>query len=157
MVYYWLLCLLRGHFIVAMKTIQKGASDLSLILGVALKYVGGVALFLMAVVGTLSVDLVLLAYAEKKGNAFLTGFILGSMFSGGSTNPLPLLIASPITSAIAVGLSFALGVSGVGLFILAGWAAAATLFLIGVGLEALGKAMDPEEAGYDQPGSFAYR
>ena len=126
------------------KSIQKGVSDFSFIIGRGLIYGGGAALFVMAAVGTVAIDLVLLAYADKSHNHFLTGYILGSMFFGPRVDPLALFIISPITSAIAVGLSFALGVPGVGVAILAGWALAATVLAVGMGLEALSKAIDPE-------------
>lgn len=124
--------------------ITRGVSDFSFILGKGLLYAGGASLFVMACVGTLSIDLVLLSYAEKKNNAFLTGFILGSLFSGPRIDPVPLLIASPITSAIAVGLSIALGVPSMGAAIAAGWAVAAMLLFIGYGLQEFSKSIDPE-------------
>lgn len=125
--------------------IQKGVSDFTFIIGTGLKYGGGFGLFAMAVVGTVAIDIVILAAAEKNHNSFLTGFILGSMFSRGNIDPVPLLIASPITSAIAVGLSFLLGVPGVGIGIMIGWGVAAGLLALGFGLVALAKAMEPEE------------
>lgn len=125
------------------RSLQKGASDFSLIIGKGLIYGGGGALLIMAAVGTVAIDLVILAYAGKTHNSFLTGFILGSMFWGPKMDPVPLLIASPITSVIAVGLSFLLGVPMVGAGIVAGWALAATLLGIGFGLHALGKAIEP--------------
>lgn len=134
------------------RTIQKGVSDFNMIIGTGLKYGGAFGLFAMAVVGTVAIDLVLLSAAKKNRDSFLTGFILGSMFSRGSVNPIPSLIVSPITSAIAVGLSVALGVPGVGLAILAGWAVAATLLAVGLGLEAFAAAIDPEE---ERPTRFA--
>ncbi len=124
--------------------IQKGVSDFTFIIGTGLKYGGGFGLLVMAVVGTVAIDIVLLAAAERNHNAFLTGFVLGSMFSRSNVDPVPLLIASPITSAVAVVLSFALGVPGVGVGILIGWGAAAALLAIGFGLTALAKAMDPD-------------
>ncbi|WBV71319.1 hypothetical protein PGH42_16600 [Legionella pneumophila] len=76
-------------------SIQKGVSDFSFIIGTGLKYGGAGGLLVMAVVGTVAIDLVLLAAAEKHHNSFLTGFVLGSMFSRGNLDPVPLLIASP--------------------------------------------------------------
>ncbi|CEG56391.1 hypothetical protein [Legionella fallonii] len=131
--------------------IQKGISDFSFIIGTGLKYGGGFGLLVMAAVGTVAIDIVLLAAAEKHHNHFLTGFVLGSMFSRGHIDPVPLLIASPITSAVAVVLSFALGVPGVGLGILIGWGVAAGVLALGFGLTALAKAIDPDpelEDGY---------
>lgn len=137
-------------------SIQKAASDFSFIIGTGLKYGGAGGLFVMAVVGTVAIDLVLLAAAERSHNNFLTGFILGSMFSRGNVDPLPLLIASPITSLIAVGLSVALGVPAVGAAILAGWALAATLLAVGFGLEALSKTIEPEPDYESEHSSFCF-
>lgn len=125
-------------------SLQKGVSDFSFIIGRGMIYGGAGALFVMAVVGTISIDLVLLSAAEKNHDRFLTGFVLGSMFSRGNTDPVPLLIASPISSAIAVVLSVALGVPEVGLVIMAGWLLAATTLAIGYGIEALAKAINPD-------------
>ncbi|MDI1352241.1 MAG: hypothetical protein PSV35_05640 [bacterium] len=130
----------------AMRVIQKGIADFTYIIGMGLKYGGAGALFLMAIVGTISIDLVLLAAAEKTNNSFLTGFILGSMFSRGNIDPLPLLIISPITSLIAVTLSFVLAVPTVGVAILAGWALAASLLALGSGIEAIAQAIEPDES-----------
>ena len=110
----------------------------------------------MAAIGTVAIDLVVIAYAEKQHNSFLTGFLLGSLFSGPRVDPTVLLIASPITSAIAVILSVALGVPQVGAALLAGWLIAATVFAIGYGLYSLGKDLDPgpgygSNAGFSEP------
>ncbi|KTD56786.1 hypothetical protein Lsan_2946 [Legionella santicrucis] len=127
-------------------SVQKGIADFSLIIGKGLIYGGGAGLLVMAVVGTIAIDLVLLTYAEKHHNDFMTGWILGTMFWGPRVEPLPLLIVSPITSLIAVGLSFALGVPQVGVALLAGWALAATVFTVGCALVSLSESinLDPE-------------
>ncbi|EHL30858.1 hypothetical protein [Legionella drancourtii] len=125
-------------------SIQKGVSNFSFIIGTGLMYGGGAALLAMAVLGTISIDLVLLAYAKKKHNDFMTGWILGSMFWGQRRDPLPLLIASPITSLIAIGLSVVLGVPHVGVALLAGWTLAATVLAVGYALVALSEAITPE-------------
>jgi hypothetical protein len=131
-------------------SIQKGVSDFSFIIGRAMIYGGAGALVIMAAVGTVSIDLVLLSAAEKYHDQFLTGFVLGSMFSRGNTDPVPLLIASPITSGIAVILSVALGVPYVGLAIMAGWLIAATTLAIGYGIEAFAKAINPDPVDESQ-------
>lgn len=138
------------------RDIQQGVSDLSMIIGLGMMYGGGAALFIMAVVGTLAIDLVLLCFLMKearssRGNPFLTGFLLGALCfrpgpTGGVGDMTSLLIASPITSGIAVALAFGLGVPVVGLAILAGWLAAATLLLIGYAATALAEAIKPAPA-----------
>lgn len=133
-------------------SVQRGLSECSYIIGKALFYSGGIALFLMACVGTMAIDIVLLSYAEKNHDSFLTGFILGSILWGRSPDPLPMLIISPLTSAVAIALSFALGVSGVGLAILTGWAISASVFAIGCGIlalsDSLSSSIDYEPAGF---------
>lgn len=129
-------------------SIQKGVSDFSSIIGKGMMYGGGAGLFFMVCVGTISIDLVLLKYAEKNHNDFLTGWILGSMFFRPDYDPLPLLIASPISSTIAIGLSFALGVPNVGVAILAGWAASTLLLGLGYGVAMLAQEIKPEEIEY---------
>ncbi|KTC91742.1 hypothetical protein [Legionella cincinnatiensis] len=125
-------------------SVEKGIADFSLIIGKGLMYGGGAGLLIMAVVGTIAIDLVLLAYAEKHHNDFMTGWILGTMFWGPRVDPLPLLIASPITSLIAVGLSLALGVPQVGVALLTGWALAATVFTVGCALVSLSESINLE-------------
>lgn len=127
---------------------QKGIADFTHIIGTGLKYGGAGSLLIMAVVGTVAVDLVLLAYAEKKQDQFLTGFIIGSMFHSRQVDPLALLVASPITSAIAVSLSFLLGVPQVGWAILIGWTFAAVVLAIGVSIQSLAKSITPEPEEY---------
>nr|WP_238584440.1 hypothetical protein [Legionella gratiana] len=154
-------CTKISHFIIRSRlnmssdsSVQKGIADFSLIIGKGLIYGGGAGLLVMAAVGTMAIDLVLLAYAEKHHNDFMTGWILGSMFWGPRVDPLPLLIASPITSAIAVGLSVALGVPQVGVALLAGWAIAATVFAVGCALVSLSESINPEFE-HDRAGLFA--
>ncbi|AUH73579.1 hypothetical protein [Legionella sainthelensi] len=125
-------------------SLQKSIADFSLIIGKGLIYGGGAGLFIMAAVGTIAIDLVLLAYAEKHHNDFMTGWILGTMFWGPRIDPVPLLIVSPITSLIAVGLSLALGVPQVGVALLAGWALASTVFAIGCALVSLSEPINLE-------------
>lgn len=140
-------------------SIQKGVSDFTFIIGTGLKYGGGFALLTMAIVGTVAIDIVILAAAEKNHDAFLTGFILGSLFSRDFSDPTILLAISPITTAIAVGLSFGLGVPWVGIGLLIGWGVAAGLLVLGFALEALAEAIRPvpvlvEEE--DLPSTFSF-
>lgn len=110
---------------------------------------GMLSTFLMAVVGTISIDIVLLAYMIKKtnennsgANSFLTGYLWGTMFSGNhhhhsSPNPLLLLIASPFLTGIAIGLSFLLGVPQVGIVLALGWGVSLSIVGLGTGISAL--------------------
>ncbi|WP_058494373.1 hypothetical protein [Legionella worsleiensis] len=132
------------------KQVQKGTADLTMIMGKILMYSGGAGLLIMAAFGTVAIDVVLLAYANKNHNSFLTGFLIGALFWGPRVDPLPLLIASPITSLIAVGLSVLLGVPMVGAAILAGWAMAAVVMGVGYGLMALADVMQPEPSLYGE-------
>ncbi|WP_367606561.1 hypothetical protein [Legionella sp. W05-934-2] len=140
------------------ETAKQRLADFSLIIGKALFYSGGLALFLMACVGTLSIDIVMLACAEKHHDQFLTGIILGSMFGRGSYDPMPLIMASPITSALAVALSVYLGVPGVGVAIVAGWILSTTIFIMGCGLFALSETLsnnDDYQTNAYQTAAFA--
>lgn len=128
----------------ATRSVANGMSDLSDIMGKILLYSGVAGLFIMAAVGTVSIDLVLLSYAENHHDAFLTGWILGSMWSSQRMDPMPALIVSPITSVIAVVLSFALEVPAIGLGIMAGWTLAASLVGLGMAMIALSECLNPE-------------
>lgn len=128
-------------------SVKKTVADLSHITGTILMVGGGVGLFLMAVVGTLAVDLVLLTYARKRGDAFLTGFALGSLMTRQYWGPL--FATSIVTTGIAVILSIALGVSGVGAALLAGWAAAALTFAAGAALHALGDSLEQSPPSFN--------
>lgn len=124
--------------------IQEGASDLSGILGTVLMYGGGAGLFIMAAVGTVAIDIVLLTAASKSHNDFLTALVFMNLFIGPRPDPLFALIASPITTGIAVILAVCLGVPQVGFALMAGWAIAASLCLLGYGLLMLSDALKRE-------------
>lgn len=104
--------------------------------------IGAACLFMMAIIGTISIDLVILAAivaASEKSNrrehSFLTGYLWGSMFSNRhhhNDDYSVMLIISPITTAIAITLSIFLGVPMVGLALAAGWLA--SLGIMGVGI-----------------------
>lgn len=121
--------------------IQEGLSDLSGILGTVLIYGGGAGLFVMALVGTVALDIVLLAAAMQSHNDFVTAFVFMSIFMGPKPDPTMAFIASPATTAIAVILSVCLGVPQVGFALMAGWAIAASLCLLGYGLLMLSDAL----------------
>jgi hypothetical protein len=124
--------------------IQEGVSDLSGILGTVLMYSGGAGLFIMAVVGTVAIDIVLLTAAFQSHNDFVTALVFMSIFMGPRPDPFLALVASPITTAIAVVLAVCLGVPQVGFALMAGWAIAASLCLLGYGLLMLSDALKPE-------------
>lgn len=128
---------------------QKGIADFTYLIGTGLKYGGAGSLLIMAVVGTVAVDLVLLAYAKKNHDQFVTGYIIGSMFHCRHIDPVALLIASPITSAIAVGLSFLLGVPQIGWAVLIGWTFATVVMAIGVSIQSLAESITPEPEAED--------
>lgn len=125
--------------------VQQFVSDSTLILGKALMYTGGAGLFVMAVVGTAAIDLVLLAFAAENHNNFLTALIFMSIFlrKDSDSSPWLALLASPITSGIAIVLSLILGVPYVGAGIAAGWGIAAVITLIGYGLVELARCIEP--------------
>lgn len=118
------------------QAIQKGVADFSFIIGTGMYYGGAAALFTMAVVGTVAVDLVVLSYAKKNNTQFLSGFLCSSFFSrqpnlGNLGNFGIALIVSPITTALAIALSVCLGVPQVGLYLMAGWLTAGLSFAVG--------------------------
>lgn len=118
---------------------------------------GMVGIGIMAVVGTVLIDVVVIASLFKSNeesrkshrehcshdNPFFT-YMLWSMFfsnrgSSHDSNFGVALLISPITTAIAVGLSFYLGVPVIGLAALAGWGLALALTGVGYGLSQLGQ------------------
>ena len=112
-------------------------------------YAGGGSLFIMACVGTVSIDLAFMAAMRrdaKEGNmaSFLFTGWMWHCFAGANRqiNPLLLLLASPIMTAIAVAISIALDVSFVGMYLMGGWALAASIFLAGVAIHHLGEWID---------------
>ena len=126
--------------------IQQGASDVSGFLGTVLMYSGGAGLFVMAVVGTIAIDMVLLTAAAQSHNDFVTAIVFMSIFMGPRPDPFFALIASPLTTAIAVVLAVCLGVPQVGFALMAGWAIAASLCLLGYGLLTLSDALKSDNS-----------
>lgn len=116
------------------------------------KHAGLILTCLMAGIGTISLDIVLLAFIIKKSredknnfDGFITGWLLGSFFSSRANDrPLSfndyryLLLASPFLTAIAVCLSVLLGVfQPVGAFLLMGWGVSLFTIGMGAGIESL--------------------
>ena len=127
--------------------------------GTGTMYVGGGALFVMAVVGTLSIDIVMMAAVQKQAKEGKYVDLLFTMYvwhllsgnNGQPMNPLILLAISPITSAIAIVLSVAYEVPMVGACIAGGWGIAASILLLGWAINKLGKWLESspkDENGY---------
>ena len=124
-------------------------------LGKGITYVGLGGVFVMLVVGTVAIDLVLLAYLAKQtrnmhanqGSSFLTGMLWGMMFSRGSGRGFYgdvgiSLLLSPITTGIAIVLSFCLGVPFVAVGLGLAWAGVAAVVGLGLAIYAVADAID---------------
>ena len=124
--------------------------------------VGLVSLGVMAIVGTIAIDLVILAYILKpnksnnknhnnndnnNNNSFFTGMLVGQLFSNqnrSTDNDLWIkLLLSPLFTAAAVVLSFVLGVPYIGIGLIIGWGVAMGITLLGVGLCRLAECFEP--------------
>ena len=121
-------------------------------------YTGAFGLFVMAVVGTFSIDLVFIAAMKKSAEEnkpleFMMTAWVWHCFSGSKdAAPLALLLVSPLTTAVAIGLSIAYGVSWVGLYLAGGWGIAAGIFLLGYALYEFGKWLSIDNSKtYSQP------
>lgn len=115
------------------------------ILGMGVVYIGLGALFTMAIIGTMSLDLLLLcmlSQSNSRNNNFLTTlFMWNIMLSNRSSlyeNIGFSLLASPFISAISIGLSVAVGLPEFGVLLLAGWVGAFTILLVGAAIYGLG-------------------
>jgi hypothetical protein len=111
--------------------------------------VGIGTLFIMAILGTVAIDIVLLASllnAVRRDSplTFVTALLFSQLFENLSPRSVNsgswpiLLFISPVTTAIAVGLSFLLGVPGIGMFLMAGWLVSLTLVCSGQMLSWMG-------------------
>lgn len=143
-------------------SIKRTVSELSDILGTILIYGGGAGLLIMAIVGTVAIDIVILAALTKHRShnaSFLTGYLCGSFFAYRNPDPVPILIASPITTAVAIVLSIFLGVPAIGIALAAGWAIAASIFCLGLALQSLAAeiASSNESSANHEPFFMPYR
>lgn len=126
-------------------------------LGKGIVYLGMGTMFVMAIVGSISIDLVLVAALAKalrsnsssNNNSFLTGYLWGTLFSsrnsstgGFYSNLGVMLLASPILTLAAIGLSFALGVPEVGIALAVGWGVAFGLVALGAFIHGVGKMLE---------------
>lgn len=123
------------------------------IFGKGITYLGFGALFLMSIVGSISIDIVILMAISKAANkdrhqsdAFVTGFLWGMLFSSNRSTERSLyqdarnmIIYSPFLTGIAVALSFLLGVPEIGVLLIAGWVGALGILIAGIAIHALGE------------------
>jgi hypothetical protein len=125
--------------------------------GKGVTYLGLGALFAMSIIGSLSIDIVILMAISKEAdrnhrreeNSFATGFLWGMMFSNNNSrhrgfydNALSMMIFSLFLTGIAVILSVALGVPEVGFVLVAGWLGAFATLAAGVAIHALGEGLE---------------
>jgi hypothetical protein len=132
--------------------------------GTGTMYVGGASLFVMAVVGTMAIDIVMMAAIQKqaKEGKVLDMCVTAWMWhliaaDKQNAHPLVLLAISPITTAVAIGLSVAYEVPMVGVYLAGGWGIAASILLLGWMINRLGQCLEVE---YNKPaqssnGSYA--
>ena len=116
-------------------------------LGFYTRMTGSVGVGTMAIVGTFAVDLVMMAAIQKQareGHYLDLAFTMWtwSLLSNNNQNPLALLLLSPLTTVVAIGLSIAYEVPTIGLYLALGWAFSASLVLVGWGLEELGAILE---------------
>ena len=132
------------------------------ILGKGIVYLGLGALFIMAIIGTMSLDLLILCLISqsdrRNNNFFATLFMWDIMLSNRSSlyeNIGFSLLASPFISAVTIGLSVAVGLPEFGLLQLAGWVGAFTILLAGAVIYGLGDTL--EDAFSDMGRSRSHR
>ncbi|OGV25364.1 MAG: hypothetical protein A3F18_00170 [Legionellales bacterium RIFCSPHIGHO2_12_FULL_37_14] len=119
--------------------------------GIGVTWVGLACLFVASVVGTVSIDLVILMALSKSGsrhNGVLTGFILGSFLfrdrSYSYTSPAVLMVSSLIMTAIAIGIAMAYAMPFVAIILAGIWALAIGVTGLGIGIKALGEVIEKE-------------
>jgi len=127
--------------------------------GEGLQLTGMAGLMLMSVTGTIIIDILICCAAmggdgddnnnrnqNNNDNAFLTGYLLGSMGSNNNNrteiDPRALLIASPIITGIAVGLAFWKHHPNLAMGLVYAFSACAGLTLVGTGIKKLGETLD---------------
>ena len=118
--------------------------------GVVILGVG--AVFLMSVIGALSLDILLLYLVAKDSrnnnsfaNMIVTFWLWDRLISNSERfyQDIGLMIAaSPFITAITVGLSFALGAPEVGMLLIAGWVASFTIILAGAVIHGIGEVLE---------------
>ena len=109
--------------------------------GMAVTFIGMGLLFTMAIVGTISFDIILLAVILKSDNRdhpFITGLLLGSLMSNNHSNSFSrvglgtLFIVSLIMTLIAIPVSAVCDVPEIGFGLVMGWGIAAATFITGL-------------------------
>ena len=116
-------------------------------LGFYTRMTGYVGVGTMAVVGTMAIDLVMMAAihkSAKEGQYFdvATELWTWHLLSNKNMDPLYLIILSPLTTVFAIGLSIAYEVPSIGLYLALVWALSLSLVVVGWGLEGLGKSVE---------------
>lgn len=122
-------------------------------------YIGIACAFVMLVVGTVAIDIVILAALLKNSrenrnngfDSFVTGMLFGMMFSSNNnrglySNAVISLLLSPITTGIAIALSFFLGVPAVGIGLALGWAGVAVSIGFGLMIHRVGELIEGHDA-----------
>lgn len=120
------------------------------VLGQGIAYIGIGAVFLMTVIGAISVDLCILYWVSQNsrtlGESFICSLFLWDIMLARRSNLYEnigfSLLSSLILSAISVGLSFALGVPEFAVLLLAGWAGAFTIILVGAVIYGFGDLLE---------------
>lgn len=119
------------------------------ILGTGIVYLGLGAMFVMAIIGAFSLDilyLILLSQLiDRSGSNFIVSLLVWNMmFSSHDSlyeNIGYSLLASPFISALSIGLSFAAGVPEFGVLLFLGWTGAFTILLAGAVVYGIGDAL----------------
>ena len=122
------------------------------LLGELITSIGMAAIILMFLVGTIAIDIVILAYLSKEArrndnhdHQFLTGYLFGLFWSNHDSNhrsfysnTKDMMIASMLLTAVAILLSVVLEVPEVGALLVSGWAVSCAIILLGMAVYSLG-------------------
>jgi hypothetical protein len=118
------------------------------VIGKGVVILGMAALFLMSIIGAMSLDLLLLyviSNRSSRDNVFVTIYLWHMLLSSRDSlyqDVGLMVLCSPFISAITVGLSFAVGAPEFGVLLMAGWVGAFTVVLAGTTIYGLGDALE---------------